>query len=177
MNKLISEVAAIPILLMLCAAAVLFFRHKTSQSLYNQGVIAGLRSLKELIAPMLMLCISVRLISACGICQKIAELLENAGIGRYVPPALLPLIITRPISGAAANASLNELIAACGINSFEVICAAVIMSSGDTCFYIYSTYFSAQTPKRSTHVLLLMLLVSLFSVIICIFICNLRFNQ
>jgi spore maturation protein B len=175
MNKLISDIAASPILLLLCAAAVLLFRHQRSRQLYTQGVFSGLSSLKELVAPMLMLCIAVKLITACGICDKIAELLESAGIARYIPPDLLPLIITRPLSGAAANASLGELIQVCGVNSFEVFCAAVIMSSGDTCLYIYSTYFSVQTQKRSGGVLLLMLAVSLFSVIICILICNVRF--
>lgn len=175
MNKLISDIAAAPIILLLCAASVLFLRHQRSRQLYTQGVISGLTTLKDLVAPMLMLCIAVKLITACGICDKAAELLKTMGIERYIPPALLPLMITRPLSGAAANASLAELIQECGVNSFEVFCAAVIMSSGDTCLYIYSTYFSVQTPKRNGMTLLLMLTVTLFSVIICILICNARF--
>lgn len=175
MNGIVNGLAASPILLILCAASVIFLKNRRAQGLYTQGVLSGLNTLKELVAPMLMLCISVKLITACGICDKLAELLEGIVIGEYIPSALLPLIITRPLSGAAANASLAEIIQTCGINSFEVFCAAVIMSSGDTCVYIYSTYFSVQTPKRCGHVLLLMLLVSLFSVIICILACSMRF--
>ena len=175
MTKIVSLLSSLPILAVLCAVAVIFLRHRNSQALYTHGVIMGLSSLKELIAPMLMLCISVKLITACGICDKIAELLEIAGIGEYISPSLLPLIITRPLSGAAANASLGELIEAQGVNSFEVLCATVIMSSGDTCFYIYSTYFSVQTQKKGISILLLMLILSLFSVIICILACKLRF--
>lgn len=175
MTDILSNAAALPMLLLLCAASLLFFRHSASRTLYLDGIRSGLSSLKELVAPMLMLCISVRMITACGLCDGISELLLRLGIGKYVPASLLPLIITRPLSGSAANASLAELIERCGVGSFEVFCAAVIMSSGDTCFYIYSTYFSVQTPKKGGIVLTLMLLASLFSVIICIFVCNLRF--
>lgn len=174
MTHLISTAAAAPILVLLCASSVLFLRHGRSQQLYKEGVLSGLSSLKDLVAPMLMLCISVKLIGACGICDRISELLTLCGIERYVPSELLPLIITRPLSGSAANASLVELIERCGADSYEAFLAAVIMSSGDTCFYIYSTYFSVQTPKKGARVLIMMLLVSLFSVIICILICSLR---
>ena len=64
MTQLISTAAAAPILVLLCASSVLFLRHGRSHQLYKEGVLSGLSSLKDLVAPMLMLCISVKLIGA-----------------------------------------------------------------------------------------------------------------
>ena len=175
MNNFVSAFASLPLPLLICIASVIILRQKKSGALYTEGIASGISAVKGLIAPMLMLCISVKLITACGICDGISSLLTEMGIGGIIPEPLISLIITRPISGAAANASLNEIIRLCGASSPEVLCAALIMSSGDTCLYIYSTYFSVQSPKRGGAVLLLMLLVSLISVIICIFVCKAGF--
>lgn len=175
MNTLIRTLSSLPVLILLCATAVMILKRPAFGKLYADGVYGGLDTIKGMLAPMLMLCISVKLITACGIIDGICSFLSDT-FTKFVPASLLPLIITRPISGSASNAALSELIENFGAESYEVFLAAVMMSSSDTCFYIHSVYFSAQTQKKSGTVLLLMLAVSVISAIICILICRQRFN-
>lgn len=124
---------------------------------------------------LLVLCIFVKLISACGIIEDVSFLLSGTGIAKYVDAKLIPLILTRPVSGSASSAILSDLAERYGADSKTVFTAAVIISSSDTCIYIHSTYFSCIPPKKSGAILMLMLSVSLISCIAAVLISKAAF--
>lgn len=174
---MLTILSSVPIFLLLSAASVLLLRRQSYSALYTEGVREGLRTLVELLPSLLMLCISVKLIDACGIINAFATLLSALFGDVITDVSLLPLILTRPLSGAASGAILSDLIEKLGASSYPVFLAAVIMSSSDTCFYIHSVYLSSVSPKKSGSVLILMTAVSFFSAFICILVCNFWFKS
>lgn len=167
---------SLPIIIVLTIIGGLLLRRKRYALLYREGVRDGIRMLYELFPSLLLLCISVKLISSCGVIEDISALLSHTAIGEYVDSNLIPIILTRPISGSASTALFSELIEKVGANSSSVLIAAVILSSSDTCIYIHSTYFSCVSPKRNGMLLALMLIVSFVSCITCIFILRAAFD-
>lgn len=174
---MLALLSSLPIFFLLGTASLLLLRQKSYSILYTDGVREGLRTLGDLLPSLLMLCISVKLIGACGIIDAIAHLLSDVFAGGITDASLLPLILTRPLSGAASGAILSDLIERLGASSYPVFLAAVMMSSSDTCFYIHSVYFSCVRPKKSGGVLVLMTSVSFLSALICILVCNFWFKS
>jgi len=134
-----------------------------------------MRTLCNLFPSLLLLCVSVNLILSCGITDDISAILSESFISGYIDSELIPLIITRPLSGSAASAVIADMVKRFGADSRQVFTAAVMASSSDTCLYIHSTYFSCVSPKRNGQVLWLMLMISLFSCVICLIISRLAF--
>ncbi len=174
---MLSFLSSVPIFLLLGIVSVLLLRRQSYGVLYTEGVRDGVKTLGDLLPSLLMLCISVKLIGACGIIDALASLISELFGEKLIDASLLPLIITRPLSGAASGAILADLTERLGAASYPVFLAAVMMSSSDTCFYIHSVYFSCVRPKRSGTVLILMTAVSFFSSVICILVCNFWFKS
>ena len=68
-----------------------------------------------------------------------------------IPSEILPLLLTRPVSGSAATAVFSALADDLGADSFPALCAAVIMGSSDTLAYVTAVYFSSVEVRRTRH--------------------------
>ena len=66
---------------------------------------------------------------------------------------LLPLALTRPLSGSGAQGMLVDIFTAHGPDSFLGLCASMMMGSTETTFYIVTVYFGAVGVKKMRHTL------------------------
>ena len=82
----------------------------------------------------------------------------------HVPSEIFPLIITRPISGSASLATFEDILQKCGADSYEALCASLIMASSDTVIYVISVYFSTSSIKKTSYALPCALFISTISV-------------
>ena len=82
-----------------------------------------------------------------------------------VPAEILPLLITRPVSGSASTAVFASVAEKYGVDSFSALCAAVIMGSSDTLAYVTAVYFSSVGIRRTRHTYP----IALFVMLLCIF--------
>ncbi len=87
-----------------------------------------------------------------------------------VPKELIKLIIIKPFSGSGSLALLSEIIKAHGTSSYITICACTIYGSQETVFYISAVYFVKCKNKKVTKGILISLLATFISTILC---CNL----
>lgn len=68
-----------------------------------------------------------------------------------VPPEVVPLVIARPLSGAASLGILGEILRTYGPDSFIGRVASTMQGSTDTTFYILSVYFGSVGIRRSRY--------------------------
>lgn len=66
---------------------------------------------------------------------------------------LMPLALTRPLSGSGARGVLVEIYDRHGVDSFLGFTASLMMGSTETTFYVLSVYFGAIQIKRFRHTL------------------------
>lgn len=67
------------------------------------------------------------------------------------PPEVLPMMITRPLTGSGSAGIMLDLINRYGSDSLIVKTAATMFGSTETTFYVVAVYFGAVNIKKTRH--------------------------
>ena len=170
-----TQISSLVVPAVLLIPAILFFSGKRDYSAsFIRGAKQGLECALGLIPPLTLIMCAISMFSASGAAGALAKALSPVLGALGVPSECVPLLVTRPFSGSAANAAFAELLARSGADSYPALVASVIMGSSDTTFYIISVYFSAAKSVRKTRYLFPVAVASaLFCVFFSCFICRL----
>lgn len=118
---------------------------------FTAGAREGLISCAELLPTLTALIVSVGMVRASGALELLSgtagEFLSMAGF----PKECLPLALIRPLSGSGALAVFEDIIAACGPDSFAGKAASVMLGSTETTFYTVAVYFGAAGIKKTRN--------------------------
>src|SRR5829696_10503654 len=68
-----------------------------------------------------------------------------------VPPEILPMAITRPLSGGGSLAVLADMVKVHGVDSLFVKISGVMYGACETTFYVIAVYFGAVGVKKTRH--------------------------
>lgn len=81
-------------------------------------------------------------------------LMAQVGLGEYAETLeLLPLALTRPLTGGGARGVMIEIFHVHGPDSFLGRTATLMMGSTETTFYVLTVYFGAVQIKKVRHTL------------------------
>ena len=166
---------AIPLVICLGALFMLLGKKPYFES-FVEGAREGLRTAVGLLPTLLALMIAINMLGASGLPSLISDAVAPAAARIGIPAELIPLLITRPISGSASTAAYSALLAEQGADSLAGLCASVIMGSSDTMLYIISVYFSSVGIKRGRYAIPCAAAVMIFCVFISCFICRIWFR-
>lgn len=173
---MIEAVAAFVVPLVMCIVGVFsLFGKRPYFDHFKDGAVDGLKTAVGLLPTLVLLLVGVKMLNASGIPQAISELVSPAAEAVGVPEGLLPLLLTRPVSGSASTAMYSEILSKYGADSFTAACASVIMGSSDTMIYVLGVYFSSVGIKKSGYALPCAIAVMLFCIFFSCFICRLWF--
>ena len=114
-----------------------------------RGAEKGLRTVADMLPPLLVLFPAVSMLRASGVLTALAELLSPLLSGIGIPPETVPLALVRPVSGSAAAAVAADIISTCGAESRAGRCAAIMLGSSETTFYVIAVYFGAAGIKKT----------------------------
>jgi spore maturation protein SpmB len=80
--------------------------------------------------------------------------MQSAGLGDYAETLdLLPLVLTKPLTGSGARAVLLDLFDQHGADGFLGLTASIFMGSTETTFYLLTVYYGAVQVKKFRHTL------------------------
>ena len=71
-----------------------------------------------------------------------------------IPPEIIPMAITRPLTSAGSIGVLQDMIRTYGLSSPWVKTAAVIFGSSETTFYVIAVYFGSVNVTKVRHAVL-----------------------
>ncbi len=171
--KFLSALIIPAVMLLVCA--MLTFSKKATFDDFLLGTNEGIATCVKLLPTLITLLVAVSMLSASGFLDFAAQLISPLASRLGIPADILPLVLTRPVSGSASNAVLAELYRRCGADSFAARVASVIAASGDTVLYISAVYFGSVGIKNTRHTLLAALLTMIFCVFFSSVICSLLF--
>lgn len=172
----LSEAAGyvLPLLAGLCGVIMLAGRRDPFRT-YTEGAREGLKTAAGLLPSLTAMLGAVAMLSASGapeMAEKwLSPLLSSVGI----PVELTPLLVTRPFSGSASLAVLEELLTSCGPDSFPALCGCVLCASSDTTVYVLSLYFSSVGLRRTRYALPCALAVMVFCILLSCIVCRMLF--
>ena len=155
----------IPAIILIFSLLILFSK-KDYFSSFLRGASEGAMSAVKLLPTLCALVVGVSLFNASGACDALCNFLSPVFDFLKIPSEILPLVITRPLSGGASIATYEDILSRCGADSYAAICASIIMASSDTVIYVIGVYFSSVGIKRTKYALP----CALFVTAICIFI-------
>ena len=166
---------ALPIVITVFAI-ILLSKKKDYFSVFVSGAKDGVKTSFEILPTFCLLIIGVNMLSSSGAVDILEKIFYPVFDFLKIPVELLSLIITRPLSSGASVAAFEGIVERCGVDSFEAICASVIMASSDTAFYVISVYFSTTGIKKTRHAIPCALLASLLSIFLACALCRIFFE-
>jgi spore maturation protein SpmB len=80
--------------------------------------------------------------------------MQSIGLGGYIESLdLLPLALTKPLTGSGARAVMVDMFEQHGPDSFLGMTASIMMGSTETTFYVLTVYYGAVQIKKIRHTL------------------------
>ena len=114
----------------------------------RDGAQDGLTVAVDILPGLVVLLSGIAMLRASGVLDALAALLTPLLTWLGIPAETVPLMLLRPFSGSGALAVGSELIERFGPDSFVGRCAAVMLGSTETTFYVLTVYFGAHRAKK-----------------------------
>ena len=147
--KILGELA-VPIII----AFVMVYSLKRGTDVFGgmtEGAKDGLKTVIGILPALITLLPCIYMLRASGAVDALCSLLSPALIKLGIPVETVPLMLLRPLSGSGALAVGSDIIKKSGADSFVGRCAAVMLGSTETTFYVIAVYFGAAGIKNSRH--------------------------
>lgn len=145
-------------LLLLFVSLYALFKKQDVYAAFVQGGREGLSTLLSITPGLVLLLTAVSMLRASGFFELSANVLSPVFRFFGMPPELAPLMLVRPVSGAAALAVGAEIMQTYGVGSYIGKAAAVMLGSTETTFYTISVYFGSADIRNTRHTVLAALL-------------------
>ncbi len=139
---------AVPLVLALVGVCAIVRRADIFPAL-TRGAMNGLLTLRDMLPALCVLFPAVYMLRASGVPDELGRLLGPVLSYIGVPAETVPLALLRPISGGAATAAAADIIKSSGADSLAGRCAAVMIGSSETTFYVIAVYFGAAKIKNT----------------------------
>lgn len=147
--KLIGEIA-VPLIIVFVMIYALI--HGTDVfSGMTAGAKDGLKTIFGILPALITLLPCIYMLRASGALDALCELLRPILLYIGIPSETIPLMLIRPLSGSGALAVGSDIIKNSGADSFVGRCAAVMLGSTETTFYVIAVYFGAAGIKKTRH--------------------------
>jgi spore maturation protein B len=115
------------------------------------GAKDGLQTVLGILPALVALLPGIYMLRASGAVDALADVLEPVVTKLGIPAETVPLMLLRPLTGSGALAIGAEIISSNGADSFVGRCAAVMLGSTETTFYVIAVYFGAAKIRNSRH--------------------------
>lgn len=115
------------------------------------GAKDGLKTIFGILPALITLLPCIYMLRASGALDALCELLRPILLYIGIPSETIPLMLIRPLSGSGALAVGSDIIKNSGADSFVGRCAAVMLGSTETTFYVIAVYFGAAGIKKTRH--------------------------
>ena len=92
------------------------------------------------------------------------------------PPEVLPMMITRPLTGSGSAGIVLDLMNRYGADSIIVKTAATMFGSTETTFYVVAVYFGAVNVRKTRHAVPAGLLADFSAMVLAVYVVRWMFG-
>jgi spore maturation protein B len=135
----------------------------------KEGFNVAIRILPYLVA----ILFAINMFRASGAMQYLLEALRPVLGPVHIPPEVLPMAITRPLSGGGSLGILGDMVKTHGLDSIFVKMAGVMYGATETTFYVIAVYFGAVGIKRVRHALAAGLIADCAAIVLAVYVVRL----
>ena len=135
---------------------------------FIEGAKDGFKVSINIIPYLVALIVAISMFRASGIMEFISNIFGGILSKYSLSPDILPIMLTRPLSGSATLGIFSELASNHGANDFLTKVAAVMVGSSETTFYVLTVYFGSIGIKKFRYALLTGILADIIGIVLAI---------
>jgi spore maturation protein B len=134
------------------------------------GAKEGFQVAVNIIPYLVAILFAVAMFRASGAMDFFQEALRPVIAPLGWPPELLPMVITRPLTGSGSAGIMLDLINRYGSDSLIVKTAATMFGSTETTFYVLAVYFGAINVRKVRHAVAAGLIADIAAMILAVYV-------
>jgi len=143
---------------------------------FVEGAKEGFSIAVKIIPYLVGMLVAIAVFRDSGALTLLQDLLNPVLNWVQFPPALLPMILIRPLSGSGSTAVLTDLVKQLGPDNILSYMAATIYGSAETTFYVVAVYFGSVGITKTRHAIPTGLFADFVGVIASVLACRLLFG-
>ena len=161
----------IPVLIFVMLVFATFKKTKPYNS-FVEGAKESIPLIVDIFAYILAVFIFIEIFDKSGLCEILGNVLSPIFNILGIPTELTKLVVLKPFSGSGGLAILQNVFDTYGVDSYISRCAAVILASSDTVFYVSTVYFSKTSVKRLGFAIPVALCATILSTVLACLFCR-----
>ena len=154
---------------------IALFKKVPVDETFIDGAKEGFKVSVSIIPYLVALIVAISMFRASGAIEIITNLLGNILEKFSVPADIIPIMITRSLSGSATLGLFSDIVTQYGTESFVTKLAAIMVGSSETTFYVLSVYFGAVGIKKIRYALLAGILADIIGIVLAIWVSHIFF--
>lgn len=116
---------------------------------FTKGAFKGLRIAAELLPTLIGLLVGVGVLRASGAIDAFCDIIGRGTQYIGFPAQVVPVAVVKIFSSSAATGLMLDIFKSCGVDSYEGLLAALILSSTETLMYTISVYYMSIKVTRT----------------------------
>lgn len=142
---------------------------------FVEGAKDGFKVSISIIPYLVAIIVGISMFKASGAIDMIAGLFGGILTKCRVPIDILPIMITRSLSGSATLGLFSDIATNFGPDSFITKMAAIMVGSSETTFYVLSVYFGSVGIKKFRYALLTGIIADITGIVLAVWVAHLFF--
>ena len=142
---------------------------------FVEGAKDGFKVSISIIPYLVAIIVGIAMFKACGAINLISNLFGSILAKFSIPVDIIPIMITRSLSGSATLGLLSDIVTTHGADSYVAKLAAVMVGSSETTFYVLAVYFGSIGIKKYRYALLTGIIADITGIVLAILAARLFF--
>ena len=161
----------LPILIVLLFVYA-FFKKVNVYKSFVDGAKGAFPLCLDILPYIIAILCAVALFRASGLANILINLLSPIFNFLGIPAEVSELVLLRPFTGSGSFAILNDIFLKYGADSYISRCAACIMGSSETLFYVSTVYISNTSIKKLSYAIPIGIAASVFGAVVSCLLCK-----
>ena len=157
---------------------ILFYGFLKKVSVYEEfveGAKDGFEVSVKIIPYLIAIMVGISMFKASGAIDLITNCIGGLLNKLAIPADVLPIMITRSLSGSATLGLFSDIASNFGPDSYVTKLAAVMVGSSETTFYVLAVYFGSIGIKKFRYALLTGIIADITGIVLAIWVSRLFF--
>ena len=159
----------LPLMILLILTCALFKKVPVYEE-FIEGAKDGFKVAVSIIPYLVAIIVAVSMFKASGI----LDFAKNFASG-IVPPDIVPIMLTRSLSGSATLGLFSDIVKDFGPDSYIAKLAAIMVGSSETTFYVLAVYFGSIGIKKYKYALITGIIADFTGIVLAILAAHLFF--
>ena len=137
---------------------------------FVEGAKDGFKVSIKIIPYLVALIVSISMFNASGFLEVFSNFFENLFSKFQIPTDIVPIMLTRSLSGSATLGLFSDIATRHGGDAFVTKMAAVMVGSSETTFYVLSVYFGSIAIKKYRYAVITGIFADIIGIMLAIFV-------